>query len=206
MNRIVLLFLFFPGILLAQNLNPKDFGIKVVERPPKGLQVGENAPMFNVKDNHGNKINLKQILVDSEAVIIIFYRGQWCTECTQYLSNIGDSLTYLEERYVKLIAISPETIENAIKTEFKVGSYFTIIPNGNKIMSDYDVDYEVTPEYQRMIRYKTDTDIKENNNQTKAQLPITATYIINQEGKIIFKQFNFDYTKRASVKEMLNAL
>jgi len=202
MKRLLVLLLLLPALLLAQNFNPNDFGISTEENLPKGLDVGEKAPNFNVKDNHGNKVNLKQIL-KSKSVIIIFYRGQWCPVCTKYMRNISDSLNYLKERNVVLIAIGPETQENAIRTEFKTGAYFSVIPNGERIMKAYDVIFKVKKEYQKKIRDYLKIDIKKNNNQIEAQLPVPATFIINQQGKIVYKQFNLDYTKRASVRQML---
>lgn len=202
MKNLLLLLLFIPSLLFSQEFNPTDFGVSTIDNLPKGLNVGEKAPTFNVKDNHGNKVNLKQIL-KSKSVIVIFYRGQWCPVCNSYMRNLSDSLNYLKEQNVKLIAIGPETQENSIKTEFKTAAYFSIIPNGINIMRKYDVLFDVTEDYQKMIIKHLQTDIKENNGRDKAQLPVPATYIINKQGVIVYKQFNLNYKKRASVKEML---
>lgn len=202
MRNLLFVLLFIPSLLIAQDFNPKDFGVSTNKDPPKGLEVGQKAPNFNTRDNHGNKINLKQIL-KKKSVALIFYHGQWCPVCTKYIRRISDSLSYLKERNVEMIAIGPETQENAIRTEFKTGAYYSVIPKGDKIMKAYDVIFTVTAEYQKRIRDDYFVDIKENNDQTIAQLPVPAIFVINQEGIIIFKQFDLDNTQFVSVKEML---
>jgi len=50
------------------------------------------------------------------------------------------------------------------------------------------------------------TDIAKNNGKEDAYLPIPATYIINKKGIVTFKDFNYNYHKRASVKEIIDNL
>ena len=45
-----------------------------------------------------------------------------------------------------------------------------------------------------------------NNQKERAVLPVPAVYIINREGKIIYRFFDKDITRRPSVKELLNIL
>ena len=46
----------------------------------------------------------------------------------------------------------------------------------------------------------------ENNNQEEAKLPVPATYIIGKDGLIKWRHFNYNYSQRASVKEILDNL
>ena len=39
------------------------------------------------------------------------------------------------------------------------------------------------------------TDITKNNNQEKATLPVPATYIIGKDGTIIWRHFDYNYSK-----------
>ncbi|TVQ90758.1 MAG: AhpC/TSA family protein, partial [Bacteroidetes bacterium] len=49
-------------------------------------------------------------------------------------------------------------------------------------------------------------NLKEAHSDDSQQLPIPATYIIGQDGKIAWRQFDPDYKKRSSVKDILEAL
>jgi len=48
--------------------------------------------------------------------------------------------------------------------------------------------------------------LKSTHSDESQRLPIPATYIIGENGKIIWRQFDHDYKKRSSVKEILKAL
>ena len=75
-----------------------------------------------------------------------------------------------------------------------------------KIMQDFDVLFKVTKKYQGKIKTFLFTDIAKNNNQDEAQLPVPATYIIDQKGMVKWRHFDYDYTKRASAKDIIKAL
>jgi peroxiredoxin len=49
-------------------------------------------------------------------------------------------------------------------------------------------------------------NLDEINGNTDHVLPVPATYVIDNTGKITFVQFDKDYRKRASVADLLQAL
>jgi peroxiredoxin len=49
-------------------------------------------------------------------------------------------------------------------------------------------------------------DLEKNNGNTDHVLPVPATYVIDQSGKIIYVHFDKDYTKRASVQSIMAVL
>lgn len=173
--------------------------------PPEGLSVGDNAPEINAKDQNGEKVKLKDLLKKGE-VVLIFYRGQWCPYCTRQLSQINDSLSYISSKGATVLTITPETPDNIKKTVEKSKASFSIIEDEKlAIMKSYKVNFSV--DEKTIIKYKTygiDFDIANGSNG--ANLPVPATYIIGKNGKIKYKFFNPDYSKRASVKDILDNL
>jgi peroxiredoxin len=73
-------------------------------------------------------------------------------------------------------------------------------------MQRYDVLFNVTEAYQQKISTKLEADIASNNAKEDAKLPVPATFIIDQEGVIVYRQFNADYHIRATVNDILNHL
>jgi hypothetical protein len=77
-----------------------------------------------------------------------------------------------------------------------------------KITNGYNGSYRV--EEKVVTRYKDSNppiDLLKINNQRKdAYLPITAVYVVNDEGSVTFRYFDEDYKKRISVKEIVQAL
>ena len=190
--------------LSAQDMNYGKYGIDTSNyQAPQGLSVGTLAPDFSGIDQEGNAVQLSA-MVKQNPVVLIFYRGQWCPVCNRYLSAFQDSLVLLENTGTQVIAITPETSENIKKTIFKTHLTIPVLADTtNKIIKDYKVFFDVTAQYADKIRNNLNTSIANNNNQDRPTLPIPATYIINKDGQISWRQFDINYKKRASVKSIL---
>jgi len=176
------------------------------QEKPEGLFINSKAPDFKGTDQYGNEIRLKDVLKDS-LVVLIFYRGQWCPYCNRQLKKLEDSLQLLKNKGAKLIAITPEKPEYISKTIEKTKATYPLIYDKEmKIMRAYAVAFEVDDK--TVSRYKNaDIDLASANGQKeKVYLPVPAVYIISKEGTILYRYFDFDYKKRASVQEILNNL
>jgi len=204
---IIILALFSGSVILGQEINYAGFGIDVKDNIiPHGLNVGDKAPDFTGYDQTGKQVELKKILGQGP-LILFFYRGKWCPICSRYLNNYQDSLKVLTDQGFKVVAITPESIENVEQTVKLHNLTFTVIYDcQEKIMKDYDVMYSVTKAYQEKIISEFSIDIAKNNGRDAARLPVPATFIINRDGIIVAVYFDPDYKHRASVKWMLQNL
>lgn len=200
----LIVFLFSISNLSAQQIPPSAYGIDASSIPMR-LSIGNKAPMFVTTDIHGDSIDTEKLLLN-KPIVILFYRGQWCPVCSSYYNNISDSLSLLEEKATVLV-IGPETKENALKMEGKVRGKFTLIADSStQLLSDYKVLFDVTYSYQAKIKQFLSSNIAENNGQKRAKLPVPATYVINRKRRISFVQFDLNYRKRSTVKEILSVL
>ena len=172
----------------------------------EGLSVGTIAPVFTAIDADSNIFSLEEAII-KEPVVLIFYRGFWCPVCNEHLSNLQDSLQLIEQTGAKVIAISPEKPEYLDKMSEKSGATFTLLyDEGYKIADAYDVTFN--PTSMQLFTYNVflGGKLKKTHSDDSQRLPIPATYIINEEGIIIWRQFNPDYKSRASVREILDVL
>ena len=172
---------------------------------PEGLKVGEKAPLFSAKNQNGSKIDLKKLLKKGD-VVLLFYRGQWCPYCNQQLKKVNDSLQYLSAKGATVLAITPENTENIQKTIEKTNANFSIIEDLNlAIMKQYKVNFAV--DESTIVKYKNyGIDFNKVNGSNAANLPVPATYIIGKNGKIKYAFFDVNYTKRASIKDIIEHL
>lgn len=172
---------------------------------PEGLKVGEVAPMIYSNDQNGKQIELKKLLKTGD-VVIIFYRGQWCPYCNQQLKKVNDSLSFITAKGATVLTITPETPENIKKTIEKTKATFSVIEDKNlAIMKSYKVNFAV--DENTVTKYKGyGIDFEKANGENGANLPVPATYIVGKNGKIKYAFFNTDYSKRASVKDILENL
>src|SRR5688572_25019873 len=176
------------------------------QEKPEGLFINSKAPDFTAKDQQGNPVRLKEILKNGP-VVLVFYRGYWCPYCNKYLRKLEDSLQLIKEKGAQLIAVTPERPENIAKTVEKTkAEYLIVYDHDMKIMKAYDVAYDV--DEKTIARYKrADIDLGENNGQKNGvYLPVPAVYIISKSGTIVYRFFEADYKKRATVKEILENL
>ena len=180
--------------------------ILLAQEKPEGLFINSKAPDFKANDQYGNEIRLKDVLKDS-VVVLVFYRGQWCPYCNRQLKKLEDSLQLIKQKGARLIAITPEKPEFISKTIEKTkASYPLLYDKDMKIMKAYAVSFEV--DERTVSRYKNaDIDLVTANGQKdKVYLPVPAVYIINKEGTIVYRFFDSDYKKRASVEVILENL
>ena len=209
MKKILFALLILPVLAFSQDDSKmmKKKGVDTEKHVPKGLNVGNIAPEIIANSVDGERVFSSQILKTEKQIVVIFYRGEWCPICNRYLSNLNDSLGYILDAGADVLVVGPETQENAEKTKEKSKGAFILIPDTSmKIMKDYDVLFSVTKKYQGKIKTFLFTDIAENNNQEEAKLPVPATYIIGTDGKIKWRHFDYDYSKRASAQSIIDNL
>jgi len=177
----------------------------IAQTSPQGIGMNDKAPVFIAKDQNGKQVSLKNELKNG-AVVVVFYRGQWCPYCNKQLMALQDSLGFIKEKGATLIAVSPEKPINISKTVEKTkAAYSVLFDDGLKIMKSYDVAFSV--DSTTIEKYKKfGIDFYDANGSNGATLPVPAVYIINKEGIIIFKHFDPDYRKRVSVQEILSHL
>ena len=178
------------------------------QEKPEGLFINSKAPDFKAKDQNGNEIVFKDLRKKGD-VVVVFTRGGWCPYCNRFLRHLQDSLDLIKAKKAQLIVITPEFHEGIDSVVAKTGARFPIIyDSAMKITSGYNGGYRV--EEKVVTRYKDSNPsidlLKVNNQRKEAWLPITAVYIVNDEGSITYRYFEEDYKKRVSVKEILQAL
>ena len=84
------------GLCPLHNTSPAH--INRVQPPPEevGLQVGQRAPSFRLKDQNGADTSL-QALIQKGVVVLVFYRSaDWCHYCKQQLADLQRNLKEIE--------------------------------------------------------------------------------------------------------------
>jgi peroxiredoxin len=171
-----------------------------------GLKKGMKAPEFTAKDNDGKTIDMKELLRSHKAVVVFFYRGQWCPYCNRYIKQLQDSLQLLTDKGAYVIGVTPETSDNINQTVSKTHASFSIIQDkGYKIMKAYDVNYTVDDATMSKMN-KYGVDLEKNNGNKDHVLPVPATYIVDRSGTITYVYFNKDITHRAPISTLLEQM
>lgn len=169
---------------------------------PKGLKLGDKAPNIHASDQFGETFDLAKQL-ENGPVVLLFYRGHWCKYCNRQLEALSDSLQFIINKGATIITITPEVMEFVDETSKQYKNSFRIISDTEmKIMQAYKVNFEVKKS--TITKYKFGgINLDTYNGSNGNNLPVPATYIINQEGIIDFVYFDANYKKRVSVNTIL---
>jgi peroxiredoxin len=170
-----------------------------------GLRKGQQAPDFTLPDANGKDVRLYEELKKGP-VILTFYRGGWCPYCNMELRAYQSILDDIHQAGGQLIAVSPQTPDNSLSTKEKNELRFHVLSDvGNKVAQKYNLVYRL-PDYLIELYKERGLNIADFNGDDSWTLPVSATYIIGQDGKIAFEYTKADYKDRAEPSEVLDEL
>ena len=173
---------------------------------PHGLMVGDRVPAITYTTASDDEMKLEDLYRD-QPLVVIFYRGYWCPACSKHLSEFAERAVEIEDAGAKIVAITPESYGNVDTTIARTGIEFTVISDvDGTLMKVFDVQFDVTEDYQSKVEKNYGTSLTENSATQDAVLPVPATFIIDTTGVVVYRQFNPDYKKRASMDEILSNL
>ena len=73
------------------------------------IQVGDKAPDFELKDNHGATVKLSDFR-GSKNVVLLFYPFAFTGVCTGELCELRDNLPQFSDRDTQLLAVSNDSV------------------------------------------------------------------------------------------------
>ena len=182
-------------------------GIESVEQSgilERALNVGDTAPDFKLTNALGDSVELYDFLNNGK-VILTWYRGGWCPYCNLTLNQLQLELSAFEANGAHLIALTPELPDKSLSTSEKHELKFEILSDiGNKVARQYGIVFKLTDDVAEA--YNNSFGINEYNGDDSNELPLAATYIIDEDGKIVYAFLDADYRNRAEPSEITEFL
>jgi len=170
----------------------------------KAMQVGDNAPNFELTNARGEKISLAAQLKKGP-VVLTWYRGGWCPYCNITLNHLQKELPNFQKLGANLLALSPELPDSSISTKEKNELTFEVLSDiGNKVARDYGVVYKLPDPVAEA--YQNGFDLHKYNGDESDELPLSATYVIAQDGTIKFAFLDAEYRNRAEPADIIQVL
>ncbi len=169
------------------------------------LRVGATAPDFSLINAQGQPVQLKALLKQGP-VILTFYRGNWCPYCNTAMGDLAKAWPAIQKQGAQLIAISPQTQAKTkeMQGKYKLGFQVTSDPS-NRVARQYGLVYKVPPAYLNKLKAFF-VELKNYNGNNANELPLTATYIIQPNGKISYAFINSNYQNRAKTQVLIQHL
>ena len=129
------------------------------------LEAGERAPAFTLPDQDGNKVKLADL--KGETVVLYFYPRSDTPGCTTQACGVRDRSADYGEAGVRVIGISPDTVEAQKKFADKFDLGFTLLA---------DADHAVAEKYGAWV--------EKSMYGRKYWGVARSTFIIDTKGKI----------------------
>lgn len=173
---------------------------------PLKLQKGDTAPSFSLPNAIGKNLSLRKLL-DNGPVVLTFYRGTWCPYCNLQLKQYQEILPQIKELGATLVAISPQTPDSSLSMAETNALEFEVLSDiGNKVAVQFTTVFRNAD---APIQAMTDLgyDFDSFYADKTAEIPVPATFVIDQEGIITFAHSGGgDYRERTEPQDILDAL
>lgn len=167
-------------------------------------QVGDMAPDFELINAAGKTVRLGDYLKKGP-VILTWYRGGWCPYCNLALRAMQKELPAFKAQGATLIALTPELPDQSMSTAEKTELEFEVLSDlNNNIARDYGIVYKLTDGVASI--YEDKFSLSANNGNNSNELPLATTYVINEDGEIIYAFLDADYRNRAEPADVVEAL
>jgi peroxiredoxin/YHS domain-containing protein len=170
----------------------------------KVLKVGDTAPDFTLPDATGASTNLHSLLAKGP-VVMVWYRGAWCPFCNLELHAYQEMQKEFEAAGATIVAISPMTPDNSLTVKEKQQLAFPVLSDERlKVAEQYGLAYTLPEKVSNS--FKGRLDLAKFNGDDSNRLPISATYVVDTQGKIQYAFTDADYRTRAEPSEVLKAV
>jgi len=168
----------------------------------RALKVGDQAPAFELPDGDGMLWRSEDLLRNGP-LVIVFYRGRWCAYCNAQLSALQEIHPQMAEAGASLVAISPQTQKHSYMTRDMHKLRFPVLSDAsNQVARRFGLVYRLSPDMQAMYE-SIMTKLPGYNGDQSWELPLAATYVVQQDGKILWARVDADWRKRPEPEEVL---
>ena len=169
------------------------------------LKKGGTLPHFTLPNVDGKTIDSK-ILLNEGPLVVVFYRGGWCPYCNLQLHDLQKNLAKIQSLGAHLIAISPQTPDNSLTTAQKSDLKFYVLSDvENRVARKFGLVYKLPKNLVGLYK-DFGIDLQKSNGNESNELPVSATYIADKKGKVVYSFLDADYKKRAETMDLVKVL
>jgi peroxiredoxin len=172
------------------------------ENAPK---PGEPMPPFILPDESGRMVSLANLLQHGPAVVT-FHRGHWCPWCRISINTLARAQERVKAAGASMVAIVPDREQFAAEMKSDAGAAFPIL-------TDMDNGYAMSLNLAIWVGTEMEQYMSERGNvlprfqgNESWMLPIPATFVVAQDGRIKARFVDPDYRKRMAVEDLIAAL
>lgn len=167
--------------------------------------VGDLMPGFSLPDGEGRLHSLEEYVARGP-VVVSFNRGHWCPYCLVELHALKQGLKQLAAAGASVVSIMPDVPEYVAAVAADMDKAFDVLSdrnNGYALLLDLVI--WIGDEVNTLFRSdQIELDVYQQNHA--AFLPIPATFVVAQDGRITGCFVDPDFRKRMDIEDMLVAI
>jgi peroxiredoxin len=169
------------------------------------LRLGERAPEFTLEDQNFRRLSSAELRKNAK-LVVLFFRGRWCPFCIAQLEDLRESLPHFTAKGASVVAISPQTPKhNSFLADQHKLSFPVLSDPRNETAHAFRVAYKPT-DGQLALWKSSFVNLELLNGDASGELPMPATFVMAQDGTILYSHASDDYTDRPELSEALSAL
>lgn len=161
---------------------------------PGVIKVGSKLPSFRLIDATGAEVTSVDLLAHG-ALLLTFYRGEWCPYCNISVQHLQRHLAEFQARGVTLVAITPESADFATAMIEKHDLKFPVLTDShNKFARQLGIVYDQS--WAREFHGKLGIDLNARNGDNTWETPVPATILVDKSGTVRNIYVEIDFRKR----------
>jgi peroxiredoxin len=190
----------------SATMNRATEALRLSRALDRAVREDDRAPGFRLPDGNGAWVELDTLL-QSGPVVLCFFRGNWCPYCNLELRAYQRALKRFRALGAGVVAVSSQTPEHSLATARAHGLEFPVLADaGLAVARAYGLAFDLPAELVALYRRTLNNDLQHWNGAGGWSLPIPATYLFGQDGRVLLAHLDPDYRERLEPEAILQRL
>jgi peroxiredoxin len=166
--------------------------------------VGDLFPPFYLPDETGHIVRLDELLRNGPVGIVI-HRGHWCPYCRINTRALAQAWPRIEAVGGQVVAIVPDRQRYAAAIRAEAQATFPVLTDiDNGFAMSLNLVFWVGREMKEFMS-AVGLDLAAYQGNESWMVPVPATFVLNEEGRVRARFVDPDYRKRMAIDSMLEA-
>jgi peroxiredoxin len=170
-------------------------------------KAGEKLPAATLKNESGETVAIRDLIIGKKPAVLVFYRGGWCPFCTKHLSALAEIQDQIIEAGYRLIGISPDQPAKLKATPGHDKLKYTLLSDSDmELANALGISFRLDDETFTKYKEKYNIDIEADSGKDHHLLPHPSVFVVDMKGEIRFVHVNPDYKHRLDPEKLLLVL